>query len=189
MNPPQLVQEVVTALQHQNWLLILCLAIVLVVYVMGLLVQLYIAKKIEAKITNQQHFSRLVYEHELTLYREVWKKLLSYHEKASFVFTWEEKNRDDRAKELRLAGDELFSVIRDNKPFYPDEVWNELRKAVDLCDEMSRTQQNMKTASDKLMPEFRDKLDKLQQQAKAQQSIIEERIRNRLAKFAGQMLG
>ncbi len=81
---PEHAARLLDAITRQNSIIVLAGLLWLVVA----LVQLYLSKRIEAAVTNKQHFSRLRYERELDLYRDMWGKLQTYHRHASLRFTW-----------------------------------------------------------------------------------------------------
>ena len=168
-------------LQQQNWLYLISLA----AWPVGALFYLRIKKMIEAIVLSKQHFSRLRYEHELALYREIWKRLCVHSENSFGRFTWNDKDPDAQTKSTALqnSGRELFETIRDNRPFYPEEIWLELSKFVETCDNMTRVQDRLQGAA----PSAKERLGQLLEQdvseAKEQYRKVEEAIRRRLDKF------
>jgi hypothetical protein len=185
MNSTQLIQQVAAGLQQQNWLLLGCIALVILVSAAGMLGHLFIAKRIEARIANQQHFNRVQFEQEAALYREIWKKLCDFYEKSFATFAWNDSTDESELTTLRKVGEDFFDTIRNNRPFYPEEVWKDLREFIDICDRMSGIHRAMRRAAASAMPQFREPMENAQRAAKEQSKKIEESIRRRLAHLTG----
>ena len=183
VSPDQPLQEILTAIRHQNWLL----AVVGIAWAGGVFLHLWIAKRIESAIENKQHFSRLRYEHELGLYREVWKKLRVHSENSFGRFQWDDNEPEAQAKSKALqdSGRSFSETLRDNRPFYPAEIRAELQKFLEICDELARVQGRMLGASVSANEGLGRLLEQNLSEAKAQYQRVEDAIRHRLNKFGG----
>ena len=170
-------------LQRQNWFFLIGLAI----WPVGVLIHLWIAKRIEAKVANHQHFNRLRYEHELALYRDVWQKLCTHSENSFGRSLCNDKDPEAqlKAKTLKDSGRNLFETIRDNRPFYPAEICAELQKFLDVCDSMANAQARIESAGLTGKAALGQRIETDESEVRTQIRRIEDAIRQRLNKFDG----
>lgn len=186
MTPEQL-KLVIEAVEQGNWRLFILLIATVVAWALATLIQLSIAKRIEAAVANKQHFSRLRYERELEVYRDVWGKLHEHFDQSVWRFAWQATDPDAeiRRKNLHKSGKEFFEMIAVNRPFIPQEVWKELKTFIDLCDSLVRHQESMQNLGVRADESYKRKLDEIHSATNAQYQKVEEAIRHRLDKFDG----
>jgi hypothetical protein len=175
---PEQTTELLKALNQHNWFPVACG----IIWLLGTILQFLIVAKFKSAIENKQHFSRLRYEREIELYREIWVLVHEFYFKSCLAFGW--KISSDKSSEIsekptkeswHKSREQLSRTIERNKPFYPSEIWNELNEFDSLCENLTYFyQENAFTPVQK-----RD----AQKQAKAQYEKVEEAIRKRLAQF------
>jgi hypothetical protein len=132
--------QVVQALNQGNWQLLCLLIIVVVAWIIAMGFQLWITKRIEAAVENKQYFSRLRYEKEIELYREIWILVHQFYSKSALAFAWKVSgNQVSEISEMptqeswQKSQELLSQTIERNKPFYPNEIWMELSEFETLC--------------------------------------------------------
>jgi hypothetical protein len=134
-----------------------------------------IQEEIRTKLANQSHFSRVRYECEMGIYQKVWPKLMNFW---GIILTADvSTGQPDYGK----ARNEMIEVIRENKPFFPKEIWQEVQAFQKLCEgkrfsELVLRFRELNSDEKKSYFESSDKI-------KAQLDKVEEAIRNRLSKF------
>jgi hypothetical protein len=144
-----------------------------------------ITRKVESIKTDyaaKQHFSRLRYEREIELYREIWTLVHQFYLKSTLAFGWKiPSNQVSEISEIptkeswQKSRELLSQTIEKNKPFYPSEIWTELGELEALCINLALLyQENAISPAEK-----RD----AGQQAKTQYQKIEQAIRKRLDQF------
>jgi hypothetical protein len=136
---PEQTTELLKALNQHNWFLIGCG----IVWLLGTILQFLVVTRIKAAIENKQHFSRVRYERELKVYEELWPKLCqlqvaagSLRPKAEWELAkdeTEESRSQIRCKRFDDAFWPLLNEIDNARPFYSDEIWNEIGKLMKLC--------------------------------------------------------
>jgi len=175
---PDQTTELLKALNQHNWFLVGCG----IIWLLGTILQFLVVTRIKSAIENKQHFSRLRYEREIELYREIWTLVHEFYLKSVLAFGWKIPSNqaseisEKPTKESWHKSRELLSrTIEKNKPFYPSEIWTELGELEALFINLALLyQENQIPPAEK-----RD----AGQQAKAQYEKIEQAIRKRLAQF------
>ncbi|MGD0208491.1 MAG: hypothetical protein ABSC89_12885 [Verrucomicrobiota bacterium] len=206
MTPEQLQQYVDTALKQRDQFNLVFYPLTIVLSIGGAWLISYFREKgknlatkediaeitrkqeeIKKELGNYGYFSRVRYEHEIELYREVWEKLCVCYEKSALRFAWKIDAPDSKAKaeELQKATQEFFEIIRNKRPFYPTEISDELFKFSSLCSQLVSIQSSLQTGSFQLQKDFLPKLEQVQKETREQFENIENAIRKRLDKFEG----
>ncbi len=130
---------------------------------------------IKTELATRSHFSRLRYEREIEIYKEVWRKL------SVFYFESDRQHMGGPSlDEYSSARRELGLVIRDNRPFYPNEVRKELIIFQRFVEDLHHIR-----VGRQMNEEIGRQLMKMPEQVKSQLTKVEEAIRNRLDKFDG----
>lgn len=146
-------------------------------------------EKLRSELASKTHFNKVRYERELKVFQEVWPKL-SALTKAALALRpvidtapgseeTEESRKRSRTEMFAKAFDELLLSVHCNRPFYPESVWTEIRRLLEIC--WSEAVDYRFIHQKQL-----DSFDKAQENAKkieAQNGVICEAIRERLAKF------
>lgn len=149
-------------------------------------------EEIRSELATRSHFSRLRYERELELYRTVWRELSEFYEQSAVSFAWDNKHSDAQKpthseEAWQQAGRTLFNTIRDSKPFYPSEVWAELKKVQGLCDELTFIHRHLREQGQEISPDIHKELNEERKhtlaEAKTQLEKVELIIRKRLDEF------
>jgi len=153
---------------------------------------LWTTKRIEAAIANKQHFSRLRYERELEIYEDIWKALTGLQEATCLLKTrgevvteiqTDDELRRRKLKEFAEAFNRLLFVVRENRPFYPQLVWEKLDQLLAFCRERSvEFQADIEASS---FSEFEKKFIGDRELLNQLVMGIEIAIRTRLAQFDG----
>ncbi len=167
--------ELLKALNQHNWFLVVCG----VVWVLGAILQFLVVTRIKSVVENKQHFSRIRYEREINIYTQVWAKCLSLRDTVKTLPVYDTSHPESQTAPMQKfikAYDELCLAVRDNCPFYPQEIWNELKDFQKLCYELSLIIKNPNRGV-----ELEDLLTKIDSQS----GKIEGSIRSRLDKFDG----
>ena len=170
---PDLLAELVKAIRQQNWFLVAGG----VLWLAGALIHLWLAKRIEAAIANKQHFSRLRYEREIEVYRELWRNVRNFYLESEGAIEW---NDEPNAAPTNVSGKaawqearrQMVKTIEDNRPFYPAEIWSELSTFVASARSLAKckaSDSSQRSAASEML--------------KHQYGCIEQAIRVRLAKF------
>ncbi|MES2836245.1 MAG: hypothetical protein V4667_01875 [Bacteroidota bacterium] len=101
-------------------------------------------KKIEEVKSEGQkeiHVHKIQFEKEFVIYESVWQKIIelkeaSFHLRPKFSFRDKEKTYEEQTNEnvqkVVAVGNELISLTEKNKPFYDQQVYNELSKIIIL---------------------------------------------------------
>jgi hypothetical protein len=146
-------------------------------------------EKLRSELASKTHFSKVRYEREVSVFDEIWPKL---HDLTTAVLSLrpvmdsalaegetQESRRRDRITKYADAYRELLRAIDRKRPFYPESVWTELRRLIDLTwseaidyrsidrhrfDDYTKAEANAKAIKEKT-------------------DVICEAIRERLAKF------
>jgi hypothetical protein len=139
-------------------------------------------ESIKSEIASKEHFSRYRYELEVGLYKDFWKKLHPVYEAALFFQL--SHDMQARAETLGKANREFFDSIRDNIPFYPREIWEQLRAFSDTCTSLASAQSMvMGVRNEGASNELQGRIGTLQAKAREQVEGIESAIRQRVRKF------
>jgi hypothetical protein len=135
-----------------------------------------IQEEIRTKLANQSHFSRIRYEREMEIYQKVWAKLVSFWE-VIFYADVSTTGQQDYGK----TRNEMIEAIRENKPFFPKEIWQEVQAFQKLCEgkRFSELLLRFRELNDDEKKNYFESSDKI----KVQLDKVEEAIRNRLGKF------
>jgi hypothetical protein len=173
-------KHVIEAIEQGNWRLLWLLISVVVVCSFAILIQVYWTKRIEAAVANRQHFSRLRYEREIEIYRDVWKKLFDFYESTTKLGI-RVAHESPALREWTEKRNDLVEVIRYTRPFYPKEIWSELQTAQILCEEVARAKEHSISA---LETESNNWVE-LKKKIQSQKDKVAEAIRERLSKFDG----
>jgi len=139
-------------------------------------------ESIKSEIASKEHFSRYRYELEVGLYKDFWKKLHPLYETALFFQLSHDMKA--RAETLGKAQKEFFDSIRDNIPFYPKEIWDQLRDFSNTCTSLASAQSTAATVrNEAALNALQVRIEALQARAKEQVQSIEIAIRERVRKF------
>ena len=172
MSPDQST-ELLKALHQHDWFLVVCG----VVWLLGAVLQFLIVKRIESAIANKQHFTRARYDREMEIYQKVWPKLMNFFE----VTYLSADVQTTGQPHFNKARNEVIEVIRENKPFFPKEIWQEVLAFQLLCEDKRLLEMFLRfrdlTSDEKI--KYFESTDKI----KAQLEKVEEAIRKRLGKF------
>jgi hypothetical protein len=172
--------QILKAIEQGNWRLLWLLLLVLVIWSVATAIQHRWIKRIEAAVENRQHFSRLRYEREIEIYRKAWKSLFDFYE-ASGKLLVGVPPQSPALKEWVDLRNKLVEVIRYDRPFYPDEMHQQLKSVQLLCEDWAYIKENPTCLND----EDRGKFIRLHPKIKSQMESVEEMIRARLSKFDG----
>jgi len=173
-------KQVIEAIEQGNWRLLWLLISVVVVLSIAILIQVYWTKRIEAAVANRQHFSRLRYEREIEIYREVWQKLFDFYESTQRLrlgVTQQSPARTEWTEKLN----KLIEVIRYNRPFYPQEIWRELQRAQSLCEVVAGAREDPTQFAEMIS----EKRMELMKNFSSLMDNVENAIRKRLSRFDG----
>jgi len=148
-------------------------------------------EKLKSELAQKSHLSRIRYEREMKVFEDVWPRLhtlrtavLSLRPVMDTVLAvgeTEDGRKEERGTAFFEAYRELALAVEENRPFYPEEVWKELRELLQLT--------WVEAVDYRLSDQKRDwekYWDKALENAKAIQEQVEkicEAIRDRLAKF------
>ena len=134
-------------------------------------------EEIKTELANRSHFSRARYDKEVEIYQKVWPKLLNFYDVTNQMDVANEVDR----KRFNDARQEVFTVIRDNKPFFPDENCKEFLAFQYLCEDKRFLEM---ISNVRVMTPEKENLNlELPKQIQSQLEKIEKAIRNRLIKF------
>lgn len=134
-------------------------------------------EEIRIELANHSHFSRARYDHEVEIYKNLWPKLFNFYRASSFS---DVRNEEDRNNFNKIKND-VQTTIRENKPFYSDEICRELLTFENLCEDKQFLE--IVAISIPLTGDKADSYLKLQKQIQSQLEKVEKAIRNRLIKF------
>ena len=174
MSPDQS-NELLKALHEHNWFLIVCG----VVWIFGAILQFLVVTRIKSVIENKQHFSRIRYEREINIYLQVWAKCLTLRDAVKALPVYDTSHPELQSapmQEFIKAYDGLCLAVRNNCPFYPQEIWKELKDFQKICYELSLI---IKT------PNRGIELEALLERIDSQLDKVESSVRSRLDKFDG----
>jgi hypothetical protein len=162
MTPEQLQQYVDAALKQRNQFDLVFYPLVIILSLGGAWLVSYLREKgknlatkedvaavthtveaIKADLMARQHFSQVRYERELKVYEELLPKLCDLQAAVLMLrpaWDWgsaegrtkEEEGRE-RQKRFLEAHRALFQAINLTRPFFSDEVWEQLNKLMTLC--------------------------------------------------------
>jgi len=147
-------------------------------------------ERLKAELASRSYYSKARYEREMKIYEELWPKLCALKEavlslrpvmEAAPEAGETKEQRDEKRRQAYLkAVRAAWESVEHNRPFYPPELWQELRKLLDLCWHEAvgwRRGDNSR---------FRDYWEEAIQNSKAindQVDAISDSIRGRLTKF------
>ncbi|HVU28495.1 MAG TPA: hypothetical protein VHG71_12265 [Verrucomicrobiae bacterium] len=139
-------------------------------------------EEIKTELANRSHFSRVRYEREMEIYREVWKAIYQFYLESLAAFGWG-KNLTDGVKKLsreswQQSHSQLSNIIDQNKPFYSDEVRVELSEFSTLAFWLAT-----ELKQDVLKHEDIQKRSEIAMKVKGQYEKVESAIRKRLEQF------
>jgi hypothetical protein len=96
-----------------------------------------IQESIKAELANRSHFSRVRYERETEIYRDLWQKCFAYYEAVTLLPATGNWNPESPAgNACVVTRNDLIVAIRNNRPFYPREIWEELITFQNSCLEL-----------------------------------------------------
>lgn len=169
---PEQTTELLQALNHHDWFLVVCG----IVWLLGTILQFLIVAKVKSAIENKQYFTHARYDKEMEIYQKVWPKLVSFWE-VIFYADVSEAGQQDYGK----TRNEMIEAIRMNKPFFPKEIWQEVQEVQKLCESkrFSELLLRFRELNDDEKKNYFESSDKI----KVQLDKVEEAIRNRLGKF------
>jgi hypothetical protein len=137
-------------------------------------------ESIKSELASKQHFSRVRYEIETKIYSQIWEKLVAFEESVqSLVVKKDQPVESPELKRCNDARNNLIDAIKNNRPFYPREIWKELIICQQLCQGLKMLK-NPEFLSD---PNLRKEYHELPLKIQTQLDKVEEAIRNRLSKF------
>jgi nitrogen regulatory protein PII-like uncharacterized protein len=91
-------------------------------------------ESIKTDFAAKQHFSRVRYEMETKIYGQIWEKLIAFDESVQLLVVKKDQERESPELERSNgARNGLIDVIKNNQPFYPREIWQELITCQQLC--------------------------------------------------------
>jgi hypothetical protein len=134
-------------------------------------------EEIRTELANHSHFSRARYDHEVEIYKNLWPKLFNFYRASSFT---DVRNIEDQ-KDFNKIKNEVQTAIRENKPFFSDDICRELLTFEYLCDDkrfLEKVAISIPLTGDKA-----DSYLELHKQIETQLAKIEKVIRERLIKF------
>lgn len=178
---PEQFNQIVEAIQKGNGRLLWVTFLVVACWILATMIQLYWTKQIEAAVANRQHFGRLRYEREIEIYREAWKSLFDLYEATGKLLIGVPPQSPALRDWVGLRN-KLVEVIRYNRPFYPDEMRQELISAQLLCEDLQYDKENPALLDEQEREKFRT----LHPKIKAQLAKVEDMIRARLNEFDGE---
>lgn len=98
---------------------------------------------VKTDLASRSHFSKIRYEEELKIYKEVWPLLIELRNATlslrPIIDTKLEPGETDvqrkekRAEPFSKALQAFWAKVESNKPFYPQEIWEQLNKWSDLA--------------------------------------------------------
>jgi hypothetical protein len=100
-------------------------------------------EKLKTDLLGRSHFSKVRYEREMEIYEDIWPKLAELKNAVLSLRPvmdaglsegeTEEVRRTARSTRYIQADMAFSKTVEDNRPFYPEEIWNELRKLLKIC--------------------------------------------------------
>ena len=172
MTPEQLA-ELLKAFHQHDWFLVVCG----VVWLLGAVLQFLIVKRIESAIANKQHFTRARYDREIEIYQKVWPKLMNFYE----VMVLGSNADPNSGLAYHKARNEVIDAVRENRPFFPKEIRQEVLAFQGLCENQKFSEFVIRVRE--LSSDEKKTFFESQEKMKAQLDKVEEAIRNRLIKF------
>ena len=136
-----------------------------------------IQETIRTELANHSHFSHACYDHEVEIYKNLWPKLVNFYRVSSFT---DVRNQEDR-KKFNEINEEVHTAIRDNKPFFSDEICRELLTFQHLCEDKRFSE--IVAISVPLTGDKANSYLELHKQIQSQLEKVEKAIRDRLIKF------
>jgi hypothetical protein len=162
MTPEQLQQYVDAALKQRDQFSLVFYPLTIVLSIGGAWLISYVREKgknlatkedisditqkvesIKTDLATKQHFSQVRYEREMKVYEELWPKLCVLREAVLSLRPvmdsglkpgeTEETRKQARAQKFGDAYMELSKIAEHSRPFYPPEIWSELRNLLDVC--------------------------------------------------------
>ncbi len=134
-------------------------------------------EKIRTELANNSHFSRARYDHEVAIYKNLWPKLINFY----FISNFMDVRNDADQKKFHEIQNAVVTAIRDNKPFFSEEIYRELMAFEYLCEDKKFSE--IVAISIPLTGDKADSYLKLQKQIQPQLEKVEKAIRDRLIKF------
>ncbi len=134
-------------------------------------------EEIRTELANHSHFSRARYDLEVEIYKNLWPKLLNFYRASSFTDVRKKEDQDNFNK----IKNEVQTAIRENKPFYSDEICQELLTFEFLCEDKRFLE--IVAISIPLTGDKADSYLELHKKIESQLQKVEKAIRNRLIKF------
>ena len=134
-------------------------------------------EKIRTELANHSHFSRARYDHEVEIYKNLWPKLMNFYFASNFT---DVRNNADRKKFHEIQS-EVVTAIRENKPFFSDEIYLELMAFEYLCEDKKFSE--VVAISVPRTEEKHNSYLELTKQIQFQLGKVEKAIRTRLIKF------
>lgn len=146
---------------------------------------------LKADLSARGQFSKARYEHEMKVFEEIWPKLCAVRDAALSLRPvmdsslaegeTQESRKQTRLGKLSEAYGEFARGVEHSRPFYPAEIWKELRALLDLFYKEGVEYQILDMQRD-----WQKYWDSAQANAKAISEQIDkicEAIRSRLTKF------
>jgi hypothetical protein len=100
-------------------------------------------EQLKAELSSRGHYSRVRYEREMEVYKELWpqvcdlakavRSLRPVIDSALKAGENEQERKTKRHQSLEVAFDSLANTTEKSRPFYPPEIWKELRELLTLC--------------------------------------------------------
>lgn len=141
-------------------------------------------EEIKAELATRSHFSRVRYDREFEIYRTVWRDLNEFFNESAASFVCDSPITTDSWKAWRTAGRNLSRTVHDNKPFYPSEVWADLKQLQQLCEDLTsiyiRIGSSGRQMSEVNHRKLKEEGERLLAEATAQREKVELIIRKRL---------
>lgn len=141
---------------------------------------------IKSELGKSVYVHRVQFETEFTAYREIWKKLVEVKKAVlSLRPVWDsiDPNEDEESRKRRrleafdCAFNPFFQTIDENRPFYPQEVWKELKELATLMHHEAIGYQHNTSAKVEYWKEAMENSSKIM----AKIDVVENAIRHRLA--------
>src|ERR1035437_3300492 len=89
-----------------------------------------IQEEIRAELANHSHFSRARYDREMEIYQKVWPKLMNFYE----VMVLGSNADPNSGLAYHKATNEVIDAVRENRPFFPKEIRQEVLAFQGLCE-------------------------------------------------------
>jgi hypothetical protein len=134
-------------------------------------------EEIRTELANHSHFSRARYDHEVEIYKNLWPKLVDFYRISCLL----DPRKTEDGKSFNEKHEEMHKAIRENKPFFSDEICKELLAFQHLCDDKRFLE--IVSLTSQPTEEKRNSYLELQKKIHPQLEKVEIAIRDRLIKF------